>query len=163
MNIYVTLLLCLEHYHTQGVSDWPLILSKHNKIIRVEHVTLVTIVCCFRHQCNCTTEFIVTQSHHMVSWILVEIGAGNGLMPDGTGSSMWNPSPWRKRTCLSDMVNIMPADDMVTKGARASAAKLLTKLFKNIATSAAEELMTSTTCVTCPIPYLQPIRTKSLS
>ena len=38
----------------------------------------------------------------------------------------WNPSSWKRRTFQSDIVNTMVVDDLVTLGARASAAMMLT-------------------------------------
>ena len=38
----------------------------------------------------------------------------------------WNPTLWKSRSCLSDIVNSMSADDLVMQGPRASVAMVLT-------------------------------------
>ena len=49
----------------------------------------------------------------------------NNEMADG-------PPPWNARSCLSCIVNIMAADDLVIQEARASVAMLLTNFTQNL-------------------------------
>ena len=57
-----------------------------------------------------------------------------------SGICIWNPTSWKPRTCLSYKVNMMAADDLVMKGARASAAMVLTSFSCNNPASAPEGL-----------------------
>ena len=103
-----------------------------------------------KYICICNDFFINTE---MVSQIAKFMGPTVG--PSGScrpqmgpmlapwtllsGICIWNPISWKPRTCLSYIVNIMAAD-LVMKGARASAAMVLTSFSCNNPVSAPEGL-----------------------
>ena len=62
------------------------------------------------------------------------------------GTDNWNPSSSKTRSRLTCKVNTMPADVLVTQGAKASAAMISPKLSPNIPVSALERLMNKYLC-----------------